>query len=156
MAILEGIAATKAALEVSKLVMDLLNRPDANMTDVRSRMNELLAHVVNAQVALGDALVELGSLRTQLEDKEAQKALNADMEIETDGMFWVRKSQRAAGLIPYCPACWRKRELTLLAPAGSPGSYRCPVHQNTIYRTSQYEKWRAQQPKGPRIIARMS
>jgi hypothetical protein len=35
MAILEGLAAAKAAVEVSKTVMDLVNRPNIDVADVR-------------------------------------------------------------------------------------------------------------------------
>jgi hypothetical protein len=153
MAIIEGITAAKAALDVSKLLTDLLNRPDVNVADVRGKVNELLIHVVNAQVALGEAQVELGDLRNQLADKEALKALEADIEFEQDGNFWVRKSERQSGLIPYCPACWgEKRKLVAMAPYSRPGVFRCPLHEKTAYTTSVYTEWQKKQPQQPRVV----
>ncbi len=153
MAIIEGITAAKAALEVSKFLMDLLNQPNVTVADVRCKVNELLIHVVNAQVALGEAQLELSNLRTQLADKEALKALEADVEFEQDGQFWVRKSERHSGLVPYCPACWGKdRKLVALAPYSRPGVFRCPLHEQTVYTTSAYSEWLKKQPQEPRVI----
>lgn len=105
MAILEGIAAGKAALDVSKIIMDMVNRPDGNLADVRGKVSELLIHVVNAQVALGEARVEISELQTLLDDREALKALNNDMDFHVDGGFFIRKSETNKGLIAYwtCP-----------------------------------------------------
>lgn len=153
MAILEGITATKSALDVSKLLMDLLNRPDINVADVRGKVHELLIHVVNAQVALGEAQVELNTLRNELLDKEALKALEADVEFEQDGKFWVRKSERQSGLIPYCPACWgEQRKLVVMAPYSKPGVFRCPLHTKTAYSTSVHSEWLKKQPQQQSVV----
>src|SRR5690242_19346485 len=130
MGIIEGITATKAALEVSKLVTDLLNRPDFKVEDVRGRVNELLIHLVNAQVALGEAHVELADLRHKLDERESVRALNDDMDFQIDGGFYVRKSEAAKGLIAYCPICWTKEKQTVpLNTCGTPGWFRCSVHK---------------------------
>jgi hypothetical protein len=139
MPILEGITATKAALDVSRAVLDLLNRPDINAADIRAKVNELLMHVVNAQVALGDAHVELSELRRQLDDRQELNALQVDMDFVTDGQFYVKKSEKEKGLIPYCPVCWSAdRKAVHLGLLVSPGSFNCCIH-NTRYFTQQYE-----------------
>ncbi len=153
MPIIEGITAAKAALDVSKTLMDLVNRPDLNAAEVRLKVSELLIHLVNAQVALGEAQVEISDLRHKLEDREAIKAIEADMDFRNDGGFWIRKSEVEKGLIPYCPACWGKDcKLVAMAPYSKPGVYRCPLHEGTAYSTSEYQKWLDRQPKQERVV----
>jgi hypothetical protein len=62
----EGISAVKASLELAKLLSDRLNRPEIDVADVRSKVHEMLIHMVNAQVALGEAQIEISELRQQL------------------------------------------------------------------------------------------
>lgn len=107
MSIAAGITATKAALEVAKMTMDKLNSATIDATAIRTNVQELLIHVVNAQVALGEAQVENSELRHQLDDREALKALADDVEYVQDGGFLVLKSDREQErLVPYCPVCW--------------------------------------------------
>ena len=152
MSIAGGIAAVKASLDVAKIVSDRLTRPDIDVVEVRSKVHEMLIHMVNAQVALGEAQVEICDLHRQLDDSETLKLLEADVEFEQDGHFWVRKSERPTGVIPYCPACWGKdRKLVAMAPYMKPGVVKCPLHE-TAYTTSVYEEWLAKQPKPERQV----
>ena len=137
MAIAEGIAATRASLEVAKFLVDKLSGPSIDVNDVRSKVNELLIHVVNAQVALGDAQVEISELRQQLDKLASSAALTADMEFQLDGGFYIRKSEAERGLIPYCPVCWQKDKVTIPLKADGVGAYWCTVHTVT-YRTSKH------------------
>jgi hypothetical protein len=50
-------------------------------------VSELLIHVVNAQVALAEARIEISEMQTQLDDREALKALNDDMDFKIDSGF---------------------------------------------------------------------
>jgi predicted RNA-binding Zn-ribbon protein involved in translation (DUF1610 family) len=80
MAIGEGIIAVKAALDVSKVLMDLLNRPNANASDIRAKVQELLIHVVNAQIALGEAQDEISDLREEIRQLKASQAQTVDFD----------------------------------------------------------------------------
>jgi hypothetical protein len=127
MNIAAGIMATKAALEVAKMTMDKLNSGNVDVTAVRTNVQELLIHVVNAQVALGDANNEIVDLRRQLDDRDALKALEADLEMHKGGYF-ARKSEGSN--ILYCPVCWgADKKLVPLSPYKNPGRYYCVLHK---------------------------
>ena len=138
MPIIEGITAAKSALEVSKLLMGLLNRPKLDVNDIRAKLSEMLIHVVNAQTALAEAQVEVSELRHQLDDREAMKALEADLEVAEDGGFLYRKSEWAKGVLkPHCPLCWGdQRKLVGLVPLAA-GHYSCAIHDVT-YKTQAF------------------
>jgi hypothetical protein len=139
MSIAAGIAATKATLDVAKLLSDLVKRPNIDPADVQAKLHELLIHAVNAQSALGDAQVEMNELRRQLDDREELKVLKADLEFVLDGHFYVKKSKKEKGLIPYCPLCWKEKgkdiHLTIL---DAPGGFTCSIH-NTVYATKAHQ-----------------
>ena len=154
MSVTAGVTAVKASLELAKILSDRLNRPDVDVADVRSKVHEMLIHMVNAQVALGEAQVEISDLRRELDDRGARKSLEADVEFRTDGGFWVRKSEADKALIRYCPACWGKdAKLVAMAPYSKPGVYRCPLHEKAVYATSEYHEWLGRQPAEPRGAA---
>src|ERR1035437_5431156 len=98
MSVVAGITAAKASLELTTKILDLVNRPQIDAADVRGKVHEMLIHLVNAQVALGEAHVEISDLRRQLEERDGLKALDADMEFQIDGGFYVRKSEAGRGL----------------------------------------------------------
>jgi hypothetical protein len=139
MAIAEGIAAAKAALDVTKLVTDLVNRPNPDAAEIQRKVHEMLIHIVNAQTALAEAQVELSDIRQKLEDREALRALDADMEFTDDGHVYLKKSDQTQGkTIRYCPLCWKSDSKDVpLAPGIAAGSYTCPLHEHTYY-TREY------------------
>jgi polyhydroxyalkanoate synthesis regulator phasin len=138
MGISEAIAAGKALVEVSKLARDLVNNPDVNPHQVRATVQEMLIHLTNAQAGLAEAQQEIMTLRSQLADRESLLEIEADMEFQIDGGFYVRKSEKGRGCIAYCPVCWKKDGKTIpMAMHGtSSGCFRCTVH-NTVYRTAE-------------------
>ena len=145
MSVIAGLTAAKATLELTTKVMDLLNRPNVDVHAVRGHVQEMLIHVVNAQVALGEAHVEISDLRHELEDREAIKALEADMDFRVDGGFFVRKSEAQKGLIAYCPVCWKKDGYTIpLRTSETPGWYHCSVH-NTVFETAASREYQRRQ-----------
>src|ERR1039458_2871679 len=138
MSITAGLTATQATLELAKLLMDRLNGPNVDVHEVRSQVQEMLMHVVNAQVALGEARGEISELRRQLDERLALKALNDDMEYVQSGGFYARKSEQLS--IPYCHVCWKKDNITIpLERTASPGYLRCAVH-STTYETDEYRE----------------
>ena len=140
MSVVAGITAAKASLELTTKILDLVNRPQIDAADVRGKVHEMLIHLVNAQVALGEAHVEISDLRRQLEERDGLKALDADMEFQIDGGFYVRKSEAGRGLIPYCPVCWKKEGQTIpLQNSGKPGRFWCIVHKSA-YTTAEYRE----------------
>jgi hypothetical protein len=132
MTITAGITAAKASLELATKLIDLINRPQIDMVDVRNKIHEMLIHLTNTQLALGEAHIENSDLRQRLDDREVLKFLDADMDFRVDGGFYVRKSEAEKGLIAYCPVCWKKDGHTVpLETSGTPGWFRCSVH-NTV------------------------
>jgi len=130
MSIAAGIAATKATLDLTKIISDLVKRPNIDAADVQAKLHEMLIHAVNAQTALGEAQQEITELRRQLDDQEASRATQADLEMDPLCRYYVRKSERERGLIPYCPTCWRtERKLVPLTLLQHPGSFMCAIHK---------------------------
>jgi hypothetical protein len=132
-----GLTATKAALDLAKLLIDKLNKPDVDAHEVRGEVQEMLIHVVNAQTALGEANIEMIELRQTIDDREAFKALDADMQFQQDGGFYVRRSEADQGLIPYCPVCWKKDGKTIPLGRLDEGHYHCHVDKS-YYRTNRF------------------
>jgi hypothetical protein len=85
MPIAETIAALKGALDVSKIVNDLVNRSDIDVVEVRSKVHQMLIHVVNAQTGLAETQMEIYDLQQQLNDRERLRIIEADLEIDPDG-----------------------------------------------------------------------
>ncbi len=144
MSISAGIVATKATLELTKIVSDLVKRPNIDAADVQGKLHELLIHAVNAQTALGDAQIEMAELRRQLDDREDLKAIQLDLEMDVISRYWVRKSEKERGLIPYCPTCWGvDSKLVPLALFKLPGNFYCAIHKNHYYSPEHIEAERA-------------
>jgi hypothetical protein len=142
MSISAGITAVKASLDLAKVLSDRLSRPELDVGDVRAKVHEMLIHMVNAQLALGDAQVEISDLRRELDNRAELRALDADVEFRVDGGFFVRKSEAQTGLIAYCPLCWKSdgKIIPLKASTGElAGCFSCSIHK-TEYKTAQGEK----------------
>src|SRR5580704_10952532 len=139
MAIIEGIAAIKATVELAKLTSDLVKRPAINPAEVQAKLHEMLIHAVNAQTALADTQQEITDLRRQLDDKEELKAIQADLEMDPLCRYLVRKSEKERGLIPYCPTCWAERKLVPLTLVQHPGSFMCAIHKVKFASPEQLE-----------------
>jgi hypothetical protein len=111
MSITAGIAATKATLEVAKLLMDRLNTSEVDVHDVRLKVQEMLIHVVNAQIALGDAQAALHEaedinrkLKRDNEALKANEAVTASLVFADD--VYLRRKPDGTFDGPFCPACW--------------------------------------------------
>jgi hypothetical protein len=144
MSVAAGLTATKAGLDVAKLLMDRLATPNVDVNDIRAKVQEMLIHVVNAQVALGEAQVEISELRKAVEDREEMKAIEASLEF-SDELYWRRKADRTLDG-PYCPTCWDDtRKLIrlefyeegewsgLTTWPGRRRKYRCVLHKTVYY-----------------------
>jgi hypothetical protein len=64
----------------------------------------MLIHVVNAQVALAEALMEISELRLRVEDRDALRSINETLEFAED-VYWRRKNDQSFDG-PFCPTCW--------------------------------------------------
>jgi hypothetical protein len=111
MSITAGLAATKAALDVTKIVMDKLNRPQVDVHDVRMQIQEMLIHVVNAQIALGDAQSSLHSAEESNRELRAEIVALKDAQAVRESLIFgdeVYLRRKADGTLegPFCPACW--------------------------------------------------
>jgi len=148
MAIGEAITAGKALVEVSKLVVNLINSPDYDAQHVRQKVQEMFIHLVSLQTSLSEAQQEILELRSKLDDRQVRKVLDADMDFRIDGGFYIRKSESAKGVIAYCPICWKKDDKAVPLQASSlDGCFNCSIHE-TEYKTAEGRKnseafWRA-------------
>jgi|SRR5579871_439785 len=144
MPIAEGIVATRGAIEVSKIALDLLRRPAIDGNAVRDKLIELQDLVFSAQRALGEAEDENRELRRQLDDRKALEELSADMEFVEDGGYWVKKSdQTSRGLIPYCNVCWAGRKAVPLGKVGEHSdAYFCQIDKSCYYTNAYRERQR--------------
>jgi len=100
----------------------------------------MMVHLVNAQSGLAQVQQEVMTLRAQLDERDAWKEVEADLDFMQDGAFWIRKSQREHGtFIPYCPVCvGADHKLIPLTPMAV-GFYECAFH-HTSYRTNAYRE----------------
>ncbi|MGA7238905.1 MAG: hypothetical protein WBY44_24700 [Bryobacteraceae bacterium] len=151
MSVIAGITAVKASLDVAKLLSDLLNRPDIDVADVRVKVHEMLIHMVNAQTGLTEAQQEIMELRRQLDQREEMKALQADMDFETNGGFHVRKSEERR--IPYCPLCWTTTDKVVPLQKLREGSYTCSIH-STFHETDEHKQQKAKRSENAQRLPR--
>ena len=143
MSVIAGLTATKAALDITKIVMDKLNTATVDVHAVRASVQELLIHVVNAQIALGEARVEISDLRQHLDELQSAKSL-AESVVSVHNLYWKKLDE---GYLegPFCPSCWHqpKQQLTRMRFIAEddyylPGqiggatekkrSFTCPLH----------------------------
>jgi hypothetical protein len=129
MPIAEGIAAAKAAFEVSKIALDLTRHPKLDNDAIHSRLLELQGLILSAQASLGDALEENRELRRENAELKQTQVREADLEFQ-DGVYWYKGW-------PLCPTCWlRKKEFSrLTGPFGMDDHYRCQFDSSQFHLT---------------------
>jgi len=139
LAILEALTAAKAALDISGKISDLVNRPNIDANEVHANVHQMLIHLVNAQSGLSEAQREIAELRQQLDDRARIRTIDADLDIEPDGQFYYRQSERSAGeQIQYCPVSWGdKGKLVPLTHTAEGTLFECGIHK-TKYPTKAY------------------
>jgi hypothetical protein len=135
---LTGVA---AMLGIVKEIVALAR--DGKNSEVMRRLLDLQGAMLDLQIQSGQLVDEVRRLKAELDDKTAMLNLEADMEFEEDGLFYVRKSERDRNkTVRYCPICWGKEhKLVPLASMGSPGYFKCVDHQS-FYTTSEYYQWK--------------
>src|ERR1700732_5284134 len=111
MNITAGITATKATLDVAKLLMDKLNTPEVDVHDVRLKVQEMLIHTVNAQIALGDANNSLHIAAEENRELKREIQKLRDSKATTEGLVFADEvclRWKSDGVLdgPFCPACW--------------------------------------------------
>jgi hypothetical protein len=90
MPIAEGITATKGALDVSKLALDLLRRPKIDPEEVRNKLIEMQDLIFSAQRALGEAEDENRQLNVKIADLARYANLGKDFKLD-QGVYWYEK-----------------------------------------------------------------
>jgi hypothetical protein len=134
MAIVEGIAAAKAAFEVSKVVLDLTRFPKLDIDTIHARLLELQGLILSAQMALGDLGEENRQLSHKLDDREALKELAKSLVFGYT-VYWRDFGEESYDG-PYCPTCWdADRKLIRLSFWGEDmyggvqkRRHDCPIH----------------------------
>jgi hypothetical protein len=137
MSIAGGLSATKTGFDLIKSAVDLLKRETVDVHEVQARLIELQGLMLEARSALVDAEEENRTLRRSIEDDQRRQEIENDMDFQTDGGFYIRKSEASKGTIAYCPVCWKKGGRTIPMQLSDVGQYWCSVH-NTYYTTSAY------------------
>ena len=141
MSIASGLTATKTALALAEALTRLLKRSDVDPGEVQSRIKELYDYFIEAQQSLAAANQEIGNLRQIIADSKKVADIEADLEMQADGQFYVRKSEKDKGLIPYYPVCWgTTSKLIPLTQDRYPGCYTCTIH-NTRHPTAVFHDW---------------
>jgi hypothetical protein len=141
MAIAEGIAAAKAALDVSKLALDLLRFPKLDAEQVRNKLIEMQDLVFSAQRALGDAEEENRNLKRQIDALKSEQEIEASLIFAQD-TYWRRKPDgKLEG--PFCPTCWDDTRKTMrlkrygegefVGHKGRAVRYDCVLHKTEYF-----------------------
>jgi hypothetical protein len=147
MTIAEGIAAARLAMDAGSKAIDLLRYPKIDGEAVRTRITEMQDLVFSAQRALGEAEDENRNLKRQLDDQDALRTLEADLEFHQDGGFLRRKSELVRKIDnPVCPLCWEVDRKAAPLKLVSIGAYKCVLHKVT-YTTKTYEEEQERQRK---------
>ncbi len=157
MEITSGISATKASIEVVKLLRDMLNRPEVDRDAIRNHIGQLFEHVTNAHISLVEAQTVILELNHKLADREKLERLESDLEFVNDGSFYIRNSERDQGKdVPYCKDCWgSNRQIIPLTKLSTPGLYRCEIHK-TDFETTAYAEHKRERSKLPANSRRRS
>ena len=132
MPIIEGITAAKAALDASKVAIDLLRYPKIDGEQVRNKLIEMQDLVFSAQRSLADADEEHKGLQSRIVDLERYAEIGKDFQ-SADGVYWLGKS-------PYCPLCWEvdRKPVRLSGPHGASPigggrfDWSCALHHATF------------------------
>jgi TolA-binding protein len=139
MEIMTALSSAKTAFELARALQNGLAKGQIKPDEVPARLMELQQHILQMQSVVHDLAEENRVLSQRLDEREALKALNEDMEYVQSGGFYARKSEQLS--IPYCQVCWKKDNLTIpLERTASPGYLRCAVH-NTTYETDEYREY---------------
>jgi hypothetical protein len=141
MPIVEGITATKAAFEVSKIALDLLRNPKINVAAVQERLLELQGLILSAQQCLGTAEDNNRTLKREY-DSLVQQQQNSHSLTFADDAYWRRDAQNKLDG-PYCPTCWDDAKKMIRLKYESEGlyvghdgkrkRYDCVLHKTTHF-----------------------
>src|SRR5450432_1464264 len=131
----KGILATKGALKLSKIALDLLRRPSIDAHEVRDKLIELQDLILNAQMVLGDAQEENRQLKVRITELERFHDISVQFDLD-QGVYWYRG-------YPYCINCWDadRKPILLEGPyriANTSGSvaereWVCPIHKTKFH-----------------------
>jgi hypothetical protein len=127
------------AFDIGAKAIDLLHTPKIDPEAVKVKIAEIQQLVLSAQRELNEAAEVNYQLKRALDDRAELRALEADMEYQQDGDFFIRKSERDGGTpIPYCATCWGETKKTIaLKQTSNPGALQCIVHK-TLFKTKSY------------------
>jgi hypothetical protein len=103
-----GLAEISRVLSSIKIIADMAR--DGKTHEVVGQVINLQSAMLELQSKLTELIEENRDLREQLANKDWLDGISADLEMQKDGQFLIRKSERDAGQqIPYCPVCWGEK-----------------------------------------------
>lgn len=157
MDILAGLAAAKTSSDLVRTVREILSKPSVDTGAIEAKLLELSTLLLDGRQALLDAQEEMGKLKKERDEALKKLEVADDMEFCLDGQFYVRKSESANGLIPYCPTCWKAEGKTVHLKLGSSGEYyTCTIHPTWKYQTQAQKAMAegriAQARSGPSVV----
>jgi hypothetical protein len=148
--VVAGLAAIKNGFQIAKSIAELVKQPELDRNELCSRVLLLQELMLGSQEALNDAQEEHRRLKEQIVANDRTREIEQDLDIQEDGHFYVRRSEKEKGVIPYCQACWgTEHNLVALISTGKPGAFICPIHKATHY-TKAYEDYVNQQRESMR------
>jgi hypothetical protein len=135
------LSSAKTAFELARALGNGLSKGQIKLEEVPARLMELQQHILTMQSVVHDLAEENRQLREQLDDRERTRGIEADLEMEPDGQYSYRKSERVAGkLIQYCPVCWgENNKLIPLTHTAESTLFECGIHK-TKYPTKAYSE----------------
>jgi len=143
MDIVTALATLKNGSQVAKTIAELVKQPQIDPNEIAARLLVLQEMMINCREALNEASEEMAKLREEVAENDRRKGLEADLDMDPDGQFYIRNSEKAQGkYIPYCPVCWGNNvRLVPLTRTSSRGLFQCKLHHVTFetkaYRESQ-------------------
>jgi len=126
------LSSAKTAFELARALQSGLAKGQIKPEEVPARLLELQQHILTMQSVVHDLAEENRQLREKLAVNDTFKALDADMDFQLDGGFYVRKSEADKGLIAYCPICWKGDGKTIPMENNGRGCFRCAVHKKNF------------------------
>ena|SRR5258708_10676242 len=141
MPIAEGIVAAKGAFEVGKIALDLLRRPNVDISAVQGQLLELQSLILSAQSGLGEAEDENRKLRAEIDRLNEQLNLAASVTHASDA-YWKRHTNgKLDG--PFCTVCFdNDRKLVRMHHTGDRNHsvqgllkvYMCHLHEGVVIK----------------------
>jgi hypothetical protein len=125
MNIAAGIAALKAAGDLTKSLRDAAKAGELKPDEFAGRVGEIYDYIIDSRAAVVDAQDEIGTLRKKLAALNDEKEFQESLKFDAAGIY---RRQGRDGEELYCSACLDENRQRIRLTAGTRGISRCHVH----------------------------